>query len=222
MSQEKQKENKPIFVEEGQEANKDAECLVVLSDPSLPQLKISGIFDSRVLRLETGYCVDIHSEDYLEGLAAELSDVLRSQGVPRATIIATGQASLLAQAMFLHRKKQFRKLVLLGGHARQPLSRLAKLIDRIDSLSPFGLPLSVPGDDFDSRPYLHKIDCPVLLLDSYTYGTCAKSLKERLPCAWRKIVKKEDALSFSEYIESFLSVQARCPQKHMTKKASGA
>jgi len=166
--------------------------------------------DSLRILLFTG---ELPEPDQVQAQAERLSEELREKfGVLRSTLLGIGEGSLLAQAMLLANKKRVRKLILLGGKCHPLRSGASKLLDSIDSLSPFGLPLRVPGNDFDSRPFLHKIDCPVLLIDSESHGLCSGELKKGLPSAWQEKVENEKKLA--ELILEFSDVPARSPQKN--------
>jgi len=170
----------------------------------------------------------------LEHFAEAVLLELRELGVLRATVLGLGEGGSLAQAMALANKKLVRRLILINATCRLNPSLCSRVIDYLESAFPFGLPLRSLGKDYDSRPFAHRIDCPVLLLSTEGASNYeirqSQFLAKRLPNAWllslvtRGSGSSEGSISSSsnqvnfgpeilKAIAEFSEVSARVPQK---------
>ena len=64
---------------------------------------------------------------------------------------------------------------------------MTKVIDWIESHLPLGLPLRPTNEAFDSRPFLHRLRCPVLIVSTLQAGMVlraeAAAMHRRIPNA---------------------------------------
>jgi hypothetical protein len=93
---------------------------------------------------------------------------------------------------------------------------------------PLGLPLRRVVRGFDSRPFLQRIRCPVLVVstadDSLEERRDAATMARRMPTAWQMTLQGRNKLSvdggsdertaeFAQLVVEFSEVPARAPQK---------
>ena len=164
--------------------------------------------------------MDLPKASELEVFGSRVVAGLREIGVLRATLMGIGEGGSLAQAMALANKKLVRRLVLINATCRVNPSMGSKIIDYLETLLPFGLPLRSLGKDYDSRPFAHRIDCPVLVLTTSSASTYevhqSEFLSARLPNAWVASTNGAGEVLSPEVIKTigdFAAVPARVPQK---------
>jgi hypothetical protein len=153
-----------------------------------------------------------------EQLSESFDSLLNLLGVRQATFVAFGAASILIQSLALTHLKGVRSIILVNGASRAHPGIGLRIADKIERSLPLGLPLRMRSSAFDSKPFLHRIRCPVLIVTTMTATpyeiSQAEILNRGLPTAWRMTLdsgREEDHLR--ELIESFQEVQAKCPQK---------
>ena len=157
--------------------------------------------------------------------AKDLAGHLAKLRIRRATICGIGPGASLAQAVALDSPKLVRRLVLLDASTRLAPGLVSRMVDRLESLLPLGLPLRRLSGDFDSRPMLHRVSCPSLVLVSRSAGEymAAQSsyIAKKIPNAWHCVLGKshldsKDELSeeFCQLVKAFLQVPTKRPQKN--------
>lgn len=156
--------------------------------------------------------------------ADALTVKLEESGIKWATVFGIGAGASAAQALAVRDPKRVRKLVLLDATTRPAPGILDRLIDRLERVLPLGLPLRPLSKAFDSRPILHRIHCPTLVLLSPGAGSYlrdqARVIAAGIPTAWLQTL--EDPLSGSSLttevehlMEEFLQVATKKPQKNV-------
>ncbi len=133
---------------------------------------------------------------YATKLLAELG-VLR---LKRITLVASEDGANVAQALCLLDPKLFRRAVLIDPRSRVHPTFMEQFIDKVESYLPVGLPFRASGRGFNSRPFLHRIRCPILVLISKTASLFSQSESEyiakKIPNCY--LVKLETAVSISD------------------------
>ncbi len=159
--------------------------------------------------------------DYTEDLLA----LLEEQKIKRLSLLGIGEGGALAQATAIAAPKLIRRVILVNSATRVHPSRLDSLIDGAERFLPLGLPLRPLSRAFDSRPALHRLRCPVLVLTSRTASpfelSQAALLTRKIPNAWGETL---DGLAVDaagqihpilrDRILTFLEVPAKRPQKN--------
>lgn len=167
----------------------------------------------------------------VESFAQKALESISQLGVKRATLVGIGAGGALAQAMTIGNRKLCRRLVLVDASCRLRPSKAQLIFDKLESLLPFGLPFRADSGDFDSRPYLHRIDCPTLVVtgegSSRFQLRQAKFFVSRLPNSWYLrleglIFESSGRLSpkLSSTIENFYQMPTKRPQKRLTNVVS--
>jgi hypothetical protein len=88
---------------------------------------------------------------------------------------------------------------------------------------PLGLPLRVRSKGFDSKPFVQRIRCPVLVVLSQEAGEFervqAYELANRIPSAWVvDLLQAVDPIKeFSDCLDTFEQVPVKCPQKNQRR-----
>jgi pimeloyl-ACP methyl ester carboxylesterase len=144
--------------------------------------------------------------------------------VKRATFLGIAAGGAVVQAMSNVYPKTVRRVILLDSSARVAPGFWQKVSDYLEEFFPLGLPLRSLSAEFDSRPMLHRIHCPALVLVSASAGVWledqAKMIARRIPNAWFAKLKgsslnHEGVLSeeLRSKVKEFLQVPAKRPQK---------
>lgn len=162
----------------------------------------------------------------------EFAQILSQQaaqlGVKRATLFGIGPGASVAQALAMQDSKLVRRLVLLNPTTRLLPSMFSKFIDKLERFLPLGLPLRPLSASFDSRPFLHRIDCPSLILSSPDAGhyiiSEANFISNKLPNAWHVQLKHSPFTSdnscsdeLENLLKTFLNVPVKRPQKRLAQ-----
>jgi hypothetical protein len=121
--------------------------------------------------------------------SGELQNWLAAQDVKQVSLLGLGRACEVLIDYCLRHARAVRSMILL---------------DAVRG----GLPWAL----------LHRIRCPVLLLEREENNSTVKRALEqlalKLPTSWRVSLRaEEEAFQFSSVLGEFLSVPARCPQK---------
>lgn len=112
-----------------------------------------------------------HVPEYTADLARALDDA----GVKRLTLIGVSGGGSVAQALAVELPGIVRRVLLVDPTARITPSLSTRIIDRVERFLPTGLPLRSLTAAFDSRPLLHRLRCPVLVLVSPSAGLFEQS-----------------------------------------------
>ena len=104
--------------------------------------------------------------EYADAVERELKQL----GVKRATLLGAGAGASVVQALAVFHPTVVRRVILVDPTARLSPSLGMRIIDRIEHFLPFGLPLRKLNSAFDSRPFLHRLRCPTLILSTPNAG----------------------------------------------------
>ena len=159
----------------------------------------------------------INGENW-EKLTTDLQELLRTHAIRQASFVVFGDAGAIVQNLALKSLKTIRRMVLVDGVTRPHSTWRGKLIDWIEEHLPLGLPLRKVGGMFDSRPFLQRMRCPVLLISvgdgSSSKATESAYLARHLPTAW--FVNSQGASEIAKEIVRFQEVAAKRPQKNVS------
>lgn len=176
--------------------------------------------ESRIVLIDVGSI----TEDNWELEYNNFYELLVNNKLKQGAIISFGQACTLVQNLALKEYKIARPLILVDPTTRGNPSRFSKIIDKIESKLPLGLPLRLKMKGFDSRPYLQRIRFPInLVLSSKCNAYQRSEVKEflgRAPTVFLKDLSESSEFErdlFQE-INDFLLVPLKCSQKNKNKK----
>lgn len=160
--------------------------------------------------------------------AARIESSLEGVGTKRTTVVGIGAGAPLAQALAALSPEVVRRLILVNPTARVSPTFLVRCVDRIEMFLPLGLPLRPLGQSFDSRPLLHRIRCPALVLTtpsaSRYVSDQASFIAAKIPNARREELREEPwdhsgaiGTELASRLLTFLQVPAKKPQKNRSE-----
>jgi hypothetical protein len=168
------------------------------------------------------------SDENWGALTEALRATLQSRGVRQGSFVGFGAAGALVQNLCLLEPRTVRAAVLFRASSRAHPRLIDRLVDRLEGALPLGLPLRRVVRGFDSRPFLQRIRCPVLVVstadDSLEERRDAATMARRMPTAWQMTLQGRSKLSvdggsdertaeFAQLVVEFSEVPARAPQK---------
>lgn len=167
-----------------------------------------------------------HVEQYAELIEQQFL----SKDFKRVTLVGIGRGANVAQAVAIVFPRIVRRVILVNATTRLAPSKFVRMVDRIERFLPLGLPMRSSSTSFDSRPYLHRVRCPALVLttpsaDSFVRAQ-ADTISQAIPNAWRRETRGEVSHD-SEFVSSelttlireFLDVPPKRPQKNLARAA---
>ena len=151
-------------------------------------------------------------------LTTSLISLMSAHSVRQAHMIACGAAASLIQGVALRDLKLLRTAVLIDATTRPHPSRRDRIIDRLEHALPLGLPFRSGIEGFDSKPYLQRIRCPVLVVTTHHATPFLKSeaevLATGLPTAWiASLPEQNSEQELAALVAEFQEVPAKSPQK---------
>jgi pimeloyl-ACP methyl ester carboxylesterase len=169
----------------------------------------------------------------VKNYVAALREAFLANGIKRATVFGIGSGATVAQGLAVHWPRIVRRLVVLDATTRLAPGMGSRIIDRMERFFPLGLPLRQLSNNFDSRPFLHRIRCPALLLLSHNASlhltSQANYIAKKVPNSWLVRLKgAHDAshLQFSDELQDllnhFLQVPVKRPQKGISTKGDSS
>lgn len=157
----------------------------------------------------------------------EITEALQNsfdrEGLRQISLIGFGDAAVVAQSTTLknlrgNRSVSIRSLMVIDGVCHAHATWWLKVIGRIEKSLPLGLPFRNNERGFDSKPFLQRIRCPVLVATTWRATSYEREQAElmckRLPTAWRLELSEERETD--QIVEEFLvfrEVPVKCPQK---------
>ena len=170
---------------------------------------------SRTLLVSTS---SVSGENW-RGLSRDLLSFMEERSIRQAGFVTLGATCAVVFAVALSELKLVRSLVTISPTTRPHPTRFEKFVGSLERSLPLGLPLRSSIQDFDAKPYLQRIRCPVLVVsragDSAYLQSEAKILSEELPTAWAVPLPEGDVhATLTSSILSFQDVPAKCPQKN--------
>ena len=202
---------------ENDEGNGRAFVLLYAEDRYRPMVAALGASIADGRRVITIRLPLLNAGNWAKG-AAEFRDCIEARGLRHIHLIAFGVATVAAQCFCLGETKSARSLVLVDGLSRFAQLSWQRMMDTIEAALPLGLPWRNPRGVFDSRAWLQRIRCPVLLLSTPLADAFLRDeqrlFSASLPTSWRHELRGDDWQdALAGVIEDFLDVPAKCPQK---------
>jgi hypothetical protein len=176
---------------------------------------------SELPALENRVVVNVADTSNFTNITAALVLRLSELNIRQANFIGFGSASLLIQYLALSNPKLVRRAILVDPSTRCNLtagpSKKDRFIDWLEQHLPLGLPLRMQSKDFDSRAFLQRIRCPILLLNHETSPQYIKEqvklLAQSIPTSWvKELSANKQAQQFLSLVQDFQQVAARAPR----------
>lgn len=155
-----------------------------------------------------------------------LSEVFKNlvfqEKLTRLTLVGVGCGGPLVIHYVANNIKNVRRVLFVDAISRPNQLPLEKVFEWIERFLPLGLPFRPLSKEFDPRPIIHRVRCPVLVVTENIFSNSielkahAKFLMERLPNAWQSEIKEN---GFGELFKSFIGVSTKQPQK-MSREVS--
>lgn len=153
-------------------------------------------------------------------LSHALLEFMDKQGIKQSAFVGLGDSSAVIQHIALCALKRVRRIILVNARTRPHPSTLDKVTDWIESKLPLGLPLRSDSGSFNSKPFLHRLRCPCLVVLTSNagaeYAEQAALFNDCLPTAWfRKLNNGDDRAELLELVTEFQDVPAKRSQKNL-------
>ena len=154
-----------------------------------------------------------------------MAEAIEKKKVRLGVVLGLLSGANLSQAFTVLRPRFVRRLVLVNPTSRLKPSIVTRSIDWLERFLPLGLPLGRLSRGFDSRPFLHRIRCPVLILLTSEASHYEKSeeaiLSRSIPNAWATALptsRQELHLpAVVSLIKEFFEVPVKRPQKNVQR-----
>lgn len=162
--------------------------------------------------------VDSFHERNWQERARELEDYITSMGVRFACFVSYGSVGSLTQHLYLALPRAVRSMVMIDPTTRPHPSRWTRIVSSIEEHLPVGLPFRSADSVFNSRPFLQRFRCPILILTTahatgYQQAE-ARILLDTLPTAWHETVQNTAITSrIPELLIDFQAVAVKSPQR---------
>ena len=162
---------------------------------------------------------DLTEPDQVLDYAKASIELFKENKIRSISLVGVDSGGALAQAIAVRTWRILRRLVLIDSVTRVNLSFSEKVLNRIESFLPLGLPLRKKSKAYDSRPELHRIQCPTLIfrssLSSSFLDYQASLLNKSIPNSWIKRLKNTSSpikeVLLKEILD-FEKVPAKRPQ----------
>lgn len=168
---------------------------------------------------------ELPSLESVSQCVADLAHKLEELRLKRLTVIGMGAGGAISQALAVRASRVVRRLILVDPTVRISPGLGTRVVDRLESFLPLGLPLRKASNDFDARAFLHRIHCPVLVLVSAGAGEFVREqsrvIVRRVPNGWLRQIETEaltgDLLTseVERCVEAFFEVPTKRPQKNL-------
>lgn len=146
-------------------------------------------------------------------LSIEFKNLILKAKLTRLTLVGVDWGGAIVVHYASENIKNVRRVVFVDALSRPMQHPLEVAFEWMERFLPLGLPFRAISRDFDPRPTIHRVRCPVLVLTQNTGEELEKHAKffmERLPNAWRAEISAGD---FKRVFHTFLCVPTKQPQK---------
>lgn len=153
-----------------------------------------------------------------EELTDALARFLSEHGLRQASLIGVGAASVLAQNLALRDIKLVRTLTLIDAACRPHTSAYSRALDWLERSLPMGLPFRHRDKGFYSKPFLQRLRCPTLVVNTSLADNALREQSEvllsALPTAWyARLAAENEAQALCDLLLEFEAVPAKRPQR---------
>ncbi|MCO6430398.1 MAG: alpha/beta hydrolase [Deltaproteobacteria bacterium] len=153
-------------------------------------------------------------------LSNSFRELINSEGLRQASFISFGAASSITLHLALQELKLVRSLILVDSATRPHPTLFSRIIDKLESFLPLGLPLRSLSKGFDAKSFLQRVRCPVLVVNSAACGAYlraqAQVFHKELPTGWLyQIAGNDDVRELTSMVLDFQKVPAKAPQKNV-------
>ncbi len=159
-----------------------------------------------------------------------LHELLAHEGVKHGTFIAFGATSYLIEHLAIFTPKLVRAAVLVDGMTRAEPTKAQRMVARLEAWLPLGLPLRMRSKEFDAKPFLHRVRCPILLITTKRATEWQRSegrtISQSLPTSYgvaiaEGVSSEQEVQTLVDLIDQFGTVPARAPQKNRSMTGVG-
>lgn len=180
----------------------------------------------KVLQLEI---TAVTSENWQQ-ITEKTWQLIEELGIRQFSIVAFGAASSIGQNLALTRPKLLRCMLFIDGASKPHPTRFSNLIDSIENVLPFGLPLRAASKAFDLRPYVHRLRTPTVFAVSSKSTQAERDESSRManlaPTSGVFELFEADEASSSDSPQSqierlatltqeLLEIPVKCPQRRL-------
>lgn len=179
-------------------------------------LKLSELIEDENLIILT---FNQEAPDSWKKCSEEIRAYFQDKKIRQISCLSFSSTVSVAVNLYLSDLKLFRSIAFLNPHSRSNKSFGQRLIDKLESKLPMGLPFRFKTEAFDCKPFLQRIRCPILIISNKNSSDYRKDeveeFLERVPTAY--IFNQDSDANLSELInaiETFKLVPYKCPQKN--------
>lgn len=158
--------------------------------------------------------------EYAQDLIPEIEKLVGK----RTSIVAYREGCSIAKAICVSEPRLIRRLILIDPQARMKLDLFSRIIDKIEAFLPVGLPMRALSKRFDSRSFLHRLRCPVLVARSEAFNIFlddeAGYMRKKIPNCYgfqaKNALYQDSRFSdeFVDVLEQLLNTAVKRPQKN--------
>ena len=175
----------------------------------------------------------IPSGQNIISFAEIILDEIEKLGMKRITLIGIEDGASVVQALSILDPRLFRRAILIDPRSRVSPGIGTKVVDWIEKFLPVGLPFRAMNKDFDSRPFLHRIRCPILVAlspqENFYNMRESSYIASKIPNCYLVKTKSNpieadgDRFSseFLDLLKEFQDSPAKRPQKNLTSSSQG-
>ena len=154
-----------------------------------------------------------------QAITEEVIALAAGEKLKQVSPIAFGPSTAIAQELCLREPRLVRSMVLFDPRSRPHAGLKDRCLDWLEKSLPMGLPFRLHIKGFDSRPFLQRMRCPVLVISTAEASAHdrfqSRLIAENLPSAWFFQAAGDSLHGMKEYcslLQVFERVPARCPQ----------
>jgi pimeloyl-ACP methyl ester carboxylesterase len=151
----------------------------------------------------------------LVGLSERFKTLITESKLTRITLVGVEWGGAVAIHYAANNIKNVRRVLFVNALSRAKQLPIEKGLEWIERFLPLGFPFRPISKDFDPRPIIHRVRCPVLVVTQASsqiedIKIHTKFLMDKLPNAWHAELELS---TFPELLENFIVVPTKQPQK---------
>lgn len=153
------------------------------------------VLNSRIVILELAKI----TADNWSKVSDAVNDLMQKSQLRLCTFVSFGSACSITQYLALKYPKLLKTMILFDASSRAHPTWFLNLVDEIESKLPLGLPLRFNSKELDTKPFLHRLRLPTLIVTTNKASAHelneAALLEDRIPTAWRlRLEDKADSV----------------------------